>query len=332
MWYIGIDLHKHSLTLLVMNYEGEIVFTGRFATTEEDAWMSVFLRYQPFTAVIEASGTFRWLYDLLNPYGSVVVAHPLRLRAIWSGRAKTDALDAKVLADLLRANLIPTSYVPPENYQMLRELTRARARIVRDRTHARNQLGQLLARLNIHPPYKSPYGPRGRRWIRTVSMNVSSSIIREELLERLAYLDNAITQMDLKLEAMASNFPQVKALTDLYGIGLFSALLIIAEIGEPNRFRQARQVAAYAGLTPTVRQSGQHDYRGAISKEGSTWMRWILVEAAMRIIRKDQPLQAFYKRVSRKAGKKRARVAVARKLAEICWKRLRNWEREKHAA
>lgn len=328
MWYIGIDLHKRSLHVCVMDAKGHVKHTGCYATKEEESFLSLFHGYQPFTAVIEASGSFRWLYDLLAPLGSVIVAHPLRLRAIWSGRAKTDALDAKVLADLLRADLIPVSYVPSEPYQRLREITRARARIVQDRTHAKNQLSHLLSKRNLHPPYKSCFGPRGRKWIGSVPIDPASALVRDELLDRLVYLDGAVKRMDLQLEQVVQEFPQIEALIQIYGIGLYSALLIVAEIGEPGRFHQAKQVGAYAGLTARVRQSGEHEYRGRISKEGSKWLRWILIEAAMKVIRKDPQLKQFYNRIRRRAGVKRARVAVARKLAEICWKRLRNWERE----
>ena len=93
-----------------------------------------------------------------------------------------------------------------------------------------------------------------------------------------------------------------------------------------NRFRSARQVGSYAGLTSRVRQSGDHCYRGAITREGSPWLRWILVEAAMKATRKDPPLKNFYQRVRKRSGVKIARVAVARKLAEICWKRLVRWQ------
>jgi transposase len=130
---------------------------------------------------------------------------------------------------------------------------------------------------------------------------------------------------------VAGRFPETEALTGIHGIGLYSALLVIAEIGEPERFRAAGEVAAYAGLTSRVRQSGQTEHRGAISKDGSKWLRWILTEAAMKVVRRDDALRRFHERIRKRAGFRRARVAVARKLAEICWKRLAAWRRE-HAA
>ena len=108
-------------------------------------------------------------------------------------------------------------------------------------------------------------------------------------------------------------------------------MLIVAELGEVDRFRSAKQVGAYAGLTSRVHQSGGHCYQGSITRQGSPWLRWILVEAAMKAVRADDALKNFYTRVRKRSSAKIARVATARKLAEICWKRLRRWHRE-HAA
>ena len=103
---------------------------------------------------------------------------------------------------------------------------------------------------------------------------------------------------------------------------------IVAELGEVERFRTAKQVGAYAGLTSRVHQSGGHCYQGSITRQGSPWLRWILVEAAMKTVREDAALRNFYNRVRKRSSAKIARVAAARKLAEICWKRLRRWQRE----
>ena len=131
---------------------------------------------------------------------------------------------------------------------------------------------------------------------------------------------------------VAEEFPQIEALLDLYGIGPYSALLIVAELGEVERFGDARQVGAYAGLTPQVHQSGEHAWHGPITKQGSRWLRWILVQAAIKLVRRDARLAAFYQRVRKRRGRNVARVAVARKLAGISWVRLRRWQREQAAA
>jgi transposase len=132
MYYIGIDLHKQDLVMAVEDEHGPVARPRRLDCRDTGAILFAMKRWRPFRAVVEASASYRWLYDLLAPSGDVVLAHPLRLRAIATARAKTDRLDSALLARLLRANLIPASYVPPARYQTLRDLTGSRGNIQRD--------------------------------------------------------------------------------------------------------------------------------------------------------------------------------------------------------
>jgi transposase len=329
--YVGIDLHKQDLVVAVEDENGPVGTVRRIRCEDESAIIELFEKLRPFRAVIEASASYRWLYERLSPLGEVVLAHPLRLRAIVTSRAKTDKLDAAILAKLLRLAEIPTAYVPPRAYQELRDLTRARARLSQSATAAKCQLHALLSAANVHPPYRSPFGKRGRQWLATLDLGVAGNLTRDELLLRLEHYERALVKLDAGLAQLADQFPEAEALTELYGIGLYSALLIVGEMGETDRFRTARQVGAYAGLTARVHQSGGHDYHGHITRQGSAWLRWVLVQAAMKVIRKDAALRNFYTRVRKRSSKHIARVAVARKLAGICWVRLRRWHRE-HAA
>jgi len=190
----------------------------------------------------------------------------------------------------------------------------------------------LLARANVHPPFKTLFGKGGRRWLAALDLGLSGNLARDELVRRLEHYGREIAVFDAHLEAVASEFPEAEALEVLHGIGRYSALLVVAEIGEPERFRNGRQVGAYAGLTARVHQSGGHEHRGSISKQGSRWLRWILVQAAIKLVRRDERLGNFYTRVRKRRGRNVARVAVARKLAGICWVRLRRWQREQAAA
>ena len=328
MWHVGIDLHRQFIVMAAVRDNGEVMEPVKISCRESEAILDAIRSLVPFRAVIEASGTYRWLYDLLHPQGTVLLAHPLYLRAMVQRRSKTDKLDAQLLANLLRINQIPLSYVPPEPYQRLRDLTRCRAKLAQDRAEAKIKLRDILARKNLPAPYKTPFGPRGRAWFRSHDFGAIENLVRDELLARLEHHDRHIAVFDEQLARCRTDFPQTEALTDIHGIGIYSALLIVAEFGEVDRFRSAKQVGAYAGLTSRVHQSGGHCYRGSITRQGSPWLRWILVEAAMKLIRKDAALKNFYTRIRKRSGAKIARVAAARKLAEICWKRLRRWECE----
>ena len=314
--------------MAAVNDLGEVMDPVRIRCEDTAAIVRVVKVLGTFRAVIEASGTYRWLYDLLRPHGVVLLAHPLRLRAMIQRRSKTDKLDAQLLANLLRINQIPLAYIPPEPYQQLRELTRCRGRLGRDHAQVKIKLRALLARRNRQAPFRVPFGVRGLAWFRNQDFGPIENLVRDELLARLVHFRTQITILDGHLTPMQEVFPQVEALTEIYGIGLYSALVIIAELGEVERFRTAKQVGAYAGLTSRVHQSGGHCYQGSITRQGSPWLRWILVEAAMKAIRKDVALKNFYTRVRKRSSAKIARVATARKLAEICWKRLRRWHAE----
>ena len=328
MWHVGIDLHRATVVIAAVNDAGEAKGAVTIRCEGTAFIVETIRRLGTLRVVIEASGTYRWLYDLLRPYGTILLAHPLRLRAMIQRRSKTDKLDAQLLANLLRINQIPLAYIPPEPYQQLRDLTRSRARLARQQAVAKVELRALLARRNWQSPYRTPFGVRGLAWFRKQDFGPMDNLIRDELLSRIEHFRRQRVIFDEQLVKVAEDFPQTEALTTIYGIGSYSALMIIAELGEVERFHKAKQVGAYAGLTSRVRQSGGHCYRGSISREGSPWLRWILVPAAMKAVRKDEKLKSFSTRVRKRSSAKSARVATARKLAEICWKRLRRWHAE----
>jgi transposase len=325
MWHVGIDLHRRTAVIAAVDDEGNVQPVRQLQCQDRQAILDLMRSLQPFRAVVEATGTYRWLYDLLSPLGTVLLAHPLRLRAMVQRRSKTDKLDCQLLANLLRINQIPLAYIPPPKYQQLRDITRHRARLSREAASAKIQLRALLARHNRLSPFKSVCGVRGCRWLKQQEFGIIDDLVRSELLSRLEHYQKELARIDEHLEKLRAQVPEAEAILDIHGIGLYTALLIIGELGEVGRFRTAKQVGSYSGLTSRVRQSGDHCYRGAITREGSPWLRWILVEAAIKAIREDTELKNFYQRIRKRSGAKKARVAVARKLVEICWKRLIGW-------
>ena len=328
MWHVGIDLHRKTIVIAAVHDTGEVRPPVRWENWQTADICKTFEAFGELRAVVEAAGTYRWLYKLLAPLGTVLLAHPQQLRAMVMRRSKTDKLDAQLLANLLRINQIPLAYIPPDEYQMLRELTRHRARMGRGLAMVKTSLRALLARHNVQPIYKYPFGPRGLYWFRKQDFGGVDNDSRDELLARFDHYAMEISKLDTRMEELQPSYPQAEVLTQLYGIGLYSALMVIGELGDVGRFRRAKQVAAYAGLTSRVHQSGEHCYRGHISKQVSPWLRWILIEAAMKVVKQDIPLANFYERIRKRSSAKIARVAAARKLSEICWKRLRRWQKE----
>lgn len=330
MWHVGVDLHRKTVVIAAVHDSGEVRPAVRWETCQVAEIVETFREFGEFRAVIEATATYRWFYKLLKPLGTVLLAHPQQLRAMVQRRSKTDRLDAQLLANLLRINQIPLAYIPPDEYQLLREITRHRARMVRGLSSVKISMRALMARHNLQPLYKCPFGPRGLYWLSRQDFGLVDNGARDELLARFYHYATEIKQVESRMQELRPDYPQLEALTELYGFGLYSAMVVVAELGDVERFRRAKQVAAYAGLTSRVHQSGEHCYRGHISKQGSPWLRWIMVEAAMKLVRKDVALANFYQRIRKRSSTKIARVAAARKLSEICWKRLLRWQREHH--
>jgi len=140
MWHVGIDLHRMTVVLAAVNDAGEAMNPMTIPCSDTATIVSTMKALGAFRVVIEACGTYRWLYDLLRPHGTILLAHPMRLRAMTQRRTKTDKLDAQLLANLLRINQIPLAYIPPEPYQQLRDLTRCRARLGRQQAEVKIQL------------------------------------------------------------------------------------------------------------------------------------------------------------------------------------------------
>ncbi len=175
---------------------------------------------------------------------------------------------------------------------------------------AKIKLRDLLARQNRQTPYRT-LGKRCLAWFGKQDFGPIENLVRDELVLRLQHYEKQLAILDEHMLALREAFPQVETLTDIHGIGLYSALLIVAELGEVDRFHNAKQVGAYTGLTARVNQSGGHCYRGSITRQGSSWLRWILVEAAMKVVQEDVALKNFYTRVRKRASAKIARVATA---------------------
>ena len=156
-----------------------------------------------FRAVIEATGTYRWLYDLLRPYGGIVLAHPLRLRAMIQRRSKTDKLDAQLLANLLRINQIPLAYIPPEPYQQLRDLTRARARLVQRAGRRRRSSCGPVGAAESADALPHAFGKRGLVWFGKQDFGPIENLVRDELLLRLQHYAKQLAILDERLLAVA---------------------------------------------------------------------------------------------------------------------------------
>jgi transposase len=311
--YVGIDVHRKRSQVAVIDQDGEVL-ANRNVPNGTETILGVIGGLPPGTpAAFEAAFGWGWLLELLEDYGfDPHLVHPLQCKAIASARLKNDKVDAAILGQLLRADLLPEAWIAPPAVRQLRALLRHRAQLVRQRTMLRNRIHAVLADHGHDRPAGYWSGP-GRAWLASLELPAVSREVIEDDLALIDALQQPIDRLDWEVRQHAKADPRVKVLTQLPGVGPFTALVLLAEIGDISRFASARKLASWAGLTPTVRGSDRTIRHGHISKQGSTWVRWILREAAQTAKRHPQ-FAAGYQAIARRRGTKIATTAVARKL------------------
>jgi transposase len=324
--WVGIDLHRRRSQIAVIDQDGELTVSKRVPTARET--ITELLGDPAGTHVaLEATYGWEWLAELLEDAGyDVHLAHPLRTRAIAAARVKTDAIDAKTLAHLLRTGMLPEAYIAPPELRDLRELLRHRVVLVRLRTSVKNRVHALLARQGILPEHSDLFGTAGRAYLAGLKLPDGPRERLDSLLSLIDDLNREITTTTRTINARARVDQRVTVLTQIPGIGPYIAMLIIAEVGEIDRFPTARHLCAWAGLAPTVRSSDGKARLGHISHQGSHILRWALTEAAQRIPRSGGPLRAQYERIAKRRGNRIAKVAVARQILTLCYYGLRDGE------
>lgn len=325
MQYIGFDIHKRYTFYTQMNETGTIQRQGKLPNTREALGEFFADVAEPARVAMEATMNWYHLYDLLEVLEiPVTLAHPERTRAIAEAKVKTDKVDSTILAHLLRADLVPAAYIPPREIRDLRELLRFRAALVRLQTMVKNRIHAILLKHGYQSVYTDVFGVKGRAWLATLALR---PVYQQALQSFLAILDTLHAQIkaaSATIDAHAQASPAAQTLCRLPGIGHYSALLILAEIGDITRFPGPKQLVSYAGLAPSVHASGGHVRTGHITKRGSPWLRWILIEAAHHAARRPGRFQELYRRLERRKSANVAYVAVARELLTTTFWTLRH--------
>lgn len=321
--FAGLDMHTDSITGTIKDEEGNPVRVLKVETSKEGV-KNLFRRMHKkrIKAVFEASRNWPYYADLIKPYCSeIIMAHPLRVRAIASARIKTDVIDSNTLSDLLRGDLIPESYMPSLEIVQLRELLRYRASLSHLRGKLKTKAKAILAREGKKCEIDEVTGKRARLWLSNLMLN---ELNRKELDYVVSLIDNLseeIKALDKMIEKEEYKYPEADILKSIVGIKTTSAMMILAETADIMRFPSPNQLASYAGLVPSTYQSSTTQYSGRITKQGNKWLRWILVQCVHASIksRRSHKLKRFYLRIERKKGKQKAVVATARKMLTLIW-------------
>jgi transposase len=283
--YIGFDVHKKSVSFCVKTASGEIVQEGKFAARREALRSWAAAQPAPWHGGMEATLFSAWIYDTLKPYTSeLAMGHPARMKAITAGKKKSDRLDARTLADLLRSNLFPACYVLSPEMRELRRLLRYRHLVVRQSVRLQNKMAGLLMEAGA-PFVKSRL--QGKKYF-------------AELVERL--LAAPLLQA------------RVERLSTIRGVGPITALTWALEIADPFRFSSIAQALSYCGLTTAFRSSADQTQRGPLSKQRNAWLQSTLIEAAKLAPRWNPQLAAVHEKELTRGHRNRATLQVARKL------------------
>jgi transposase len=316
--YVGIDVHRKRSQVAVVTEDGKVQLNKNVVNGTESLLRLIGDLPAGTPAAFEAAFGWGWLVQLLEDYGfDPHLVHPLRCKAIASARLKNDKVDAAILAQLLRADLLPEAWIAPAEVRQLRALLRHRASLARLGTSLRNRIHAVAADYGYDRSASYWTGP-GRGWLAELDL---PAVSREIVTDCLAVIDGLaplIDRIDGELRQHAKADPRVRVLQTLPGVGQFTALMMVAEIGDITRFGSARKLASWAGLTPTVRGSDLTVRHGHISKQGSAWLRWVLNQAAQTAKRSPE-FAATYSSIAKRRGKKIATIAIARKLLTRAW-------------
>jgi transposase len=315
----GLDVHKDSTYATILDSSGKVVDQTRMNNERVLTYLS---RFSVGKVAMESSNQVASLYRRLESEGySVVVSHPKKTRYIAEAKIKSDRVDSRAIAELARLDALPLAYVPDKEVAMLREQVRRRAFLVRERVKLRVKIKSILTYEGVRwPSDQGLFTRRGVEWLHGLSLEPVESYLRV-----IETLDDEIRLLSRQLKGLAQSDEDVKLLMTIPGIGYYSALLVKSEIGDINRFPFGDRLCSYAGLVPSTHASGSMIRHGGITKDGSRWLRWVMVEAAQTHVHKyDTAITRAYQGIAERRGRRAATVAAAHKLLLVCYSVLRN--------
>jgi transposase len=335
--FVGLDVHKRILQICIIDAKGKVLFKERLENFDRQTLLEFarqHLKLQDRVALEATTNTWA-VARLLRPFvAEVVASNPLTTKAIAQAKVKTDKIDAEVLAQLLRCNYLPQVWQPDEATSLLRELTSRRTAVVGDRTAVRNRIHSLLAVRLLNVPLDELFGPAGRAWLNSLTveqLGAQGRLMLDADLRQHDAIQREIETLEDELARRGYSDDRVKLLMTLPGVNVMVAETLVAALGDVSRFPIADHAASYLGLTPSTRQSGDRCYHGPITKAGNSHARWALVQAAHSVARHPGPLGYFFNKLAKKKNYNVAVVATARKLVVIAWHMLTKNEPYRYA-
>ena len=329
MLYVGLDLSRQRVDVHVLDEEGQTVEVTA-VHPDADALRTLAARIlshgEEVSATIESMTGARFVHDQLERWGwDVAIADPVRAKGLAPLAAKTDKIDARVLAELARRDLVPEIWLPTPGVRAERERARFRQHLIHHRTALKNRIHSTLMSFGHTVPVSDLFGMSGHELLAGLDLPEPWATTLTTTLAMVDNLDERIDLAERELRRLGADHRYIPLLLTVPGIGWVTAYTIASEIGDIGRFASPKKLTSYTGLCPLVRQSGKHDFRGPLSKHGPRYLRWALIEAATHAAQ-DPRFHDRYERTKRRLGPQRgskvARVNLARQLAEAIWHML----------
>jgi transposase len=307
-----------------MDEDGSILDTGSYPNTFQDAShyaKQILERYEgTCKAVVESTGNMCIkTYDAFESNGlEVKLTNPVKTRAIAEARVKTDKLDSKILAHLLRADLIAECYVPSRDVRLSRALLSHRVSITQEQTRIKNRIHSLLDKYDLECKYHDIFGAHGIRWLANLQLNGYDNQILQSLLRQLEFLQDEEETASSVIAKDATHNRYDPIIMSMTGFDYYSASVLAAYIADINRFPSPSHLVSWVGLCPSVHQTGESLYMGRM-KGGSRKVKWIMIQAANTAIRTDLRMRTYYERKLRRHHHNVAVTHVANKMLRIIW-------------
>lgn len=336
MFFVGIDLHKKTITICVVDQHLKIVSRHSFLCAQPDRIQAFFTKLGRFQAVVEATASYEWLWQLLEPMAQrLVLAHPKKLRIIAESTRKSDRLDAQVLAEFLARGMIPEAYRPTPRQRQHRTLVRQRCYLRRHASASRVKIRRIVSDYNADRA--DLFTAEGLEYLAQLKLTPADRFVIDQLLTAWTRQLEQVHQAERQLRAFAQRAGAAESearevLASIPGVGVVTVDIVLSEIGDIHRFRSANEVVAYAGLAPARRESAGKAKDLGITKDGSRLLRWAMVEAAWRLVRQSSRWRNTYEQLQKRRGKKKAIVAIARRLVTIVVAVWRKGEKYRPAA
>jgi transposase len=290
MNYVGIDWAYRRAAWCAVDQNGRIEGEGMIPADRDGLARLVLELGVDVRACVEAMSGAVWVKDQLELAGwSVDVAHAGKVRDIAPLACKTDKVDARVLAELCRRDLVPAVWVASAQDRAIKERLRRRAHLVKLRTANRNRIFGLLTQFGLRISFTRLHQPGG---LELLERRGVPAVWRDSIAAHLDQIDDLqrrIRPIDQELAPIAASDARAQLLQTIPGVGPLIGLTFATEIGEVSRFSSASKLVGYAGLAPRIIQSGERSATGRVSKAGSRTLRWAAVEAANQAWRPSNP-------------------------------------------